>query len=472
MLNGTQLELTNAREQKADIDKHAEDLIAIRSLLAGVEAEKAELTAQLAAKSHETIRLQETNTKLMEQYQDATQRASDLEHDLHDARSVADTEVAAMRSRVMEVDGQISGLREANAKLTATETEMASRLESAEEELQIVRDTNKRLEAFLERVEEDMTQAETAFEQSEKRLEEFVDESQAKLDAARNAKLKYKRRLSEKNNEIGVLTDVNSSLHHQVDQQSRQLDELAQGRTELIQQLSAKEKFVTELKSSSDKRMRSMNSAYNDLRSKYEKQLREQHEDSENRLRTELQAKDVTIGGLQDHKDQSSPSSAALQKEVEALREDKKAFERLVATLKEKVHQLETLREWQEPAEETEEDDVATSSKPGPSRPAPKYIPSSTSSMHTRSSRATSVLSRPASIGHPSLLNERPTTRASTTSKQEDLDAWAKEIERIRLLRDEQAIQLKDNKKARNDLRKSLKDSKSQLHQLEKQKKP
>jgi hypothetical protein len=69
-------------------------------------------------------------------------------------------------------------------------------------------------------------------------------------------------------------------------------------------------------------------------------------------------------------------------------------------------------------------------------------------------------------------LNERPTTRASTTSKQEDLDAWAKEIERIRLLRDEQAIQLRNNKKARNDIRKSLKDSKLQLHQLEKQKKP
>jgi hypothetical protein len=58
----------------------------------------------------------------------------------------------------------------------------------------------------------------------------------------------------------------------------------------------------------------------------------------------------------------------------------------------------------------------------------------------------------------------------STFSKPEDLQAWATEIERVRMLRSEQAIQLKDNKKARQDLRKSIKESKSQLHQLEKAK--
>ncbi|KAF2820530.1 hypothetical protein CC86DRAFT_333008 [Ophiobolus disseminans] len=40
------------------------------------------------------------------------------------------------------------------------------------------------------------------------------------------------------------------------------------------------------------------------------------------------------------------------------------------------------------------------------------------------------------------------------------------------MLRNEQAIELRENKKARGDLRKCLKDSKLQLHQLEKQSKP
>ncbi|KAH7086344.1 hypothetical protein FB567DRAFT_561085 [Paraphoma chrysanthemicola] len=445
-LDTAQLELTASRERMSDVEKHSQEL--------------AELTSQLTQKSHE-------------QYGDATQRVSIAEREIHETRLKADTAAAATTSRIEELDRQMNDLREANTRLTAAEIDMTEKVNSAEDELQAVRETNKRLEAFLERVEEDMAQAETAFEHSEKRLEEFVDESQAKLDAARNAKLKYKRRLSEKNNELGLLTDQNAILHKQVDQQSQQLEELSQSQSELMEELSTKEKFVSELKSSSDKRMRSMNSAYNDLRSKYERQLQEQHEDGATRLRNELLAKDAAIDGLRDHGEESASAFAALQKEVEALRQDKKAFERLVATLQEKVRHLETLREWQEPVEAAVDDNkAATPIKSDVSRTGPSSILSGGSSTHTQSTRAASALSRPGSISQASVLNERPDTRASTKSKQEDLDAWAKEIERIRMLRDEQAIQLKDNKKARSDLRKSLKDSKIQLHQLEKQSKP
>jgi chromosome segregation ATPase len=357
----------------------------------------------------------------------------------------------------LESDKDIHSLRDTNNKLNESEKELAKRLTSAEEDLETVRATNKRLESFLERVERDMAHAETAFEESEKRLEQFVEESGAKLDAARDGKLKYKQRLSERNNEIDNLLNQNSDLLQRIGEKTEEVSALKKGQEEMKEQLEEKDKFVTDLRTSSDKRQRSMNLAYNELRSKYEKHVSGKPGASatrpqRNRAMTDYQLNKVELNS----------SHAALEQEVQGLREDKKAFEQLVTTLQEKVRQLQILEEWHE-AEETP-------SKAGPSRAGPDSMPSTPTTQHTRSSRPGSALSRPTSVSHPSMLHDRPTTGMSTYSKPEDLQAWATEIERVRMLRNEQAVQLKDNKKARHDLRRSLKESKTQLHQLEKQK--
>lgn len=447
----TDQELADFREQRyVDGKQSSVQNLLDRQILESLNSEKVGLIAEAQKAEQEIITLRDTNAELEEAVRQASQHAPGFESELHAARvrlETTETETVALNAKIMESNKKVVDLSQANSNLTESQKHLSERLASAEEELQTVQETNKRLEAFLERVEQDMAQADKAIAESEKRLGEFVEESQAKLDAARNAKLKYKRRLSEKTNEIGVLLGENMQLHDQV-------GELAEDKKELEGQLTEKESFVNEVKSSSDKRQRSMNSAYNELRAKYEKQLREQQEDSSKRLEHELQKKNSMIDGLRQDNGDSNTSFKALEQEVNALREDKKAFERLVRELKEKVRHLETLEEWREPVEEVE----------SPSRASPESIAStSPSTHHTGSSRPGS------SIGHPSY--ERPQTRASTASKQEDLDAWAREIERIRMRRDEQAVQLRDNKKARSDLRKSLKDSEKQLHQLEKQNK-
>jgi len=308
-----------------------------------------------------------------------------------------------------------------------------------------------------------MSKAETAFEDSERRLEEFVEESQAKMDAARNAKLKYKRRLSERNNEIGILLEENSNLHQQIGDHSQELTALGKGKQKMAIELEEKDAYIKELTSSGDKRMRSMNSAYNELRSKYETQSKEQDTGRLSRLEAELSARDATIGALRAERGGNAASFSALEQEVRSLKDDKQTFERLVASLQEKIRHLETLQEWDKPA------DLGGHSTPSrtPARMmSPDLMLSSSQSHHSATRRPISLLSQPTSI-----QQERPTTQASTQSKQEESDAWAMEVERMRLQRDEVAVQLKDNGRARNDLRRSLKQRQSQLDVLEKQNK-
>ncbi|KAF1914107.1 hypothetical protein BDU57DRAFT_557820 [Ampelomyces quisqualis] len=375
-----------------------EDLAALRNEKAQIEQQSgskdadfasATMAAEAAKTVQEVSELRDANGRLEEKLGEAIGRTTGFKNDLQ-------TALVALTSKIGDTNNDLDSLREANTRLTDSEKDMVERLSTAEKDLQNVRETNERLEAFLERVEKEMGYAETAFEDSEKRLEEFVKESQIKLDAARNAKLKYK------------LTD-NTDLRHKIGAKTEQLLE--------------KDKF----------RMRSMNTAYNELRSRYEHQLRG-HGPAAKRP----QRKRAMTDGQPTHKPDMNSSYAALEREVQGLREDKQAFETLVATLQDKIRQLQDLEEWQEPEEQVQ-DSV-------PSTPT------------TRSSRPTSALSA------------RPTTGASTVSRVDDSNAWASEVERIRTLRNEQAIQLKNNKQARHDLRKNLKDTKSQLHHLEKHK--
>ncbi|CAO2658035.1 Nn.00g072950.m01.CDS01 [Neocucurbitaria sp. VM-36] len=454
-------QLKDAEQQSAS---RQSELSSMYLRLNKLESEEVSLTGKLSERSKEMEALRVARTKLECDVRDALGRSRDLESDLRAVEmrlDIAESEGLTLNSKYLDANREIISLRNTNSKLEVSEEDLLLRLASAEEDLDTVRETNARLEAFLEQVETDMATAETAVEESEKRLEEFVEESQAKLDAVRNAKLKYKRRLSERNNEIEILINENSELHHQLDEKTQEVGALEKGKVELLEELSDKKKYIQELQSSNDKRMRSMNSTYNQLRKKYEEQKRQHRpsdHDSADRFSATLQAKDTERKRKQDSKDELTSPFTTLEQEVQALKEDKKVFERLVETLQDKLRQLQVLEEWQAP---TQADGLSSPHHVTIQEPTRDEALSSPPLEHDRNSRPT--------IGHPSVQTDRPTTRSSAVSQEEDLDSWAREVERVRMLRNETAIQLKDMKKARHDLKKSLKSSEAQLHQLEKQ---
>ena len=57
----------------------------------------------------------------------------------------------------------------------------------------------------------------------------------------------------------------------------------------------------------------------------------------------------------------------------------------------------------------------------------------------------------------------------SGSPRDDGTDSWAKEVERVRMQRDETAVKLKGIRKTKSDLKKSLKETEVQLHSLEKQ---
>jgi chromosome segregation ATPase len=431
-----------------------------------MDVNKSSLISQLAAGGEELDELRANHTRLEERFRVTSQRTSELENSLLAAQmqlDIAESEGLDATTKLFDAEKELASLREAHTELETSETDLISRLASAEEDLTTVREKNASLEAFLERVQLDMANAEHAIEQSEQRHQEFMVESQAKLDAARTSKLRYKRRLSERNNELEILINENSDLHHQIGDQTRELGTLKKGKGKLVEELSNKKKYIEELESSTDKRIRSMNSTYNGLRKKFEEQQHQHQEldgDHRNavRLEAELERKITEMEEMQHNHREFEASFDALEQEVRALREDKKALERLIETLQEKIKHLEVLEEWNEPGE--------------PNRTgSPRHI-TILDGAHDTAPSSPNLSERSSSIDHISVHHERPETRASTVSREEDPDSWAKKVEQIRMQRNEAAIQLKGMKKSRHDLKKTLRDTDAQLHRLEREAKP
>ncbi|KAF1831174.1 hypothetical protein BDW02DRAFT_505893 [Decorospora gaudefroyi] len=442
-------ELAAVRHTKGDLEQKLEeagqhalslqdDLSAMHLRVEETESTKTILVSQLSAGGKELQELRATHTKLEDELRATSKHTGELENSLHGAQmrlEIAESEGLDAMNRLLGADQELTSLRDANTKRDTSEKELFARLAGAEEELDTVREKNARLEAFLERMQSDMTDARNAAEDTEKRYQEFAEESQAKLDAAKSSKLRYKRLLS------GV-TNENSELHHQIGEQTRQLGVLKKGKARLETELSKKEKYIEELGSSTDKRIRSMNSAYNSMKKKLEEQQPQHQRLDQNheraiRLEAELERKITEMEEIQHNQGHFEALFHALEQEVRTLREDKKAFEKLVATLQEKIRQLEVLEEWDEPGEAHR-----TSS--------PRHITIQDGAHDTAPSK----------------------TRASTVSREEDLESWARQVERVRTQRNETAVQLKGMKKSRHNLKRTLRDTEAQLHRLEKETKP
>lgn len=439
-----------------------EDAAHMHKRVLELEKSTAGYLSQLSNSSAETETLRAANAQFEDRLQTVTRHNDDLERDAHATAMRLDiAEVEGLRSAadLLEADHALKALHEVNAKLEQSEQHLSKRLASVEEDLDTVRQTNTHLEAILERVTKDMDKAEATVKESSKQFAEYLTESQAKLEAARSAKSRYKNRLSEKTSEMETLTAENLDLHKQVDEQSEELVTLKKGKAKLEETLSSKDKYMKELRSSSDKRIRSLNSAYNALRKEHEQRVKQTRpaveKDNTRRLEAELRFKDAEMEKMKT----SIDSYAALEHEVRSLREDKKVFQRLVEQLQHKMQQLQVLEDWEEPTQ------VGSPSSPPHvtiSDDTFYSLPSSPSTRHTRSPRPDSVFS----MGHP---GDRPITRASAHSHDDDLDSWAQEVERVRMLRDETAIQLRDLRRSKHDLKKDLKNTEAELHRLEKE---
>jgi chromosome segregation ATPase len=459
--------LATLREAKTELEqeldsagKHAlslqQDMSGMRSRMEELESNKASLVSDLSVGSKELAELRATHAELEKLQRATSHRTYELENDLHAAQmglEIAEAEGLNATNKLFSAEKELTTLRETNAEFGVSEKDLISRLASAEEDLVTVREKNASLEAFLERVQLDLSSAQHVIEKTEQRYQSFVEESQAKLDAAETSKIRYKRRLSERNNELEILINENSDLHHQIGDHKRKLAE----------ELSKKEKYIEELQSSTDKRIRSMNSAYNGLRKEFnEQQHQHQKLDGDHksavRLEAELERKTTEMEEMQYNHREFEASFEALEQEVRALREDKKAFEQLIETLQEKIRNLEVLEEWNEPHEPNR-----TSS--------PRHITILDGVYDTAPSSPSLSERSMSSMDHDSMQHERPETRASTVS-HEDRDSWAKRVEQVRMQRDEAALQLKGMKKSRHNLRKTLRESDAQLHRLEREAKP
>ncbi|KAF2182557.1 hypothetical protein K469DRAFT_636494 [Zopfia rhizophila CBS 207.26] len=412
-------QLRASQQSSSDLQR---ELQTSHDKLASMEASMGELQARLKQSEESRLGLADEVHNITQSKTEAEDRLTgtlkskaSLEHDLTSTRSRllrAETEGANLHAKLSVADIELDALRRTNADLEKSEKHLLSRLTTAEKELGAVRRANEELEAFLEQAEQDMIVAEATVEESSKQLDAFVDESNAKLSAAQRSNMKYKRRLSVKGKELETLKDENSDLHYQIEQ---------------------KEQDIESLKS------------------------------SESRLQAELQIRDATIEELQKSKSDFAASVDAIEEELRILRESKRTFEQVVSTLQEKTRHMEVLAEWEQPADPNE---AAGWLNPEGQDHMEGFTPSPTIQriLHSRPGTARSKLS-----GEPEI--QRFTSRGTVRTTEEDLQTWAKEVERVRMLRDETAVQLKGMKKVKSSLKKTLKASEAQLESLEKKQK-
>ncbi|KAL1612618.1 hypothetical protein SLS60_000847 [Paraconiothyrium brasiliense] len=455
-------------------DDFEKELGAARSRLSVFKADTSALHNKLSDAYNELDTVRKAKIDLEERFSTAAGSRSQVEKDLEAVRlqlREQESQGTTMISVISEADKELANLKQTNDKLNASEKDLLHRLEIAEEELRSVQTANTRLETFLEKVEQDMLKAEAAFADSEQRLDEFVAQSEAKINAATTSKLKYKRRLTARNKEIEILIDENSALHHHVSDQSRELESLVQSKNKLLVEAQGKEKTIQELEWTHKERLRNERKSKDDqleelrriqLRSEsdYESQIEKRDsamsvlkQEQQNRLRSELQVKNTRIGELQKDKDEFAASLAAVEAELWELRENKASFEALVKTLNEKIQQLEASDRPQEPVDIATEtfSDRKSHQEDAEASPSTNIPPKRTATVDSEHSRS----------------SVHPDVPLSSTEPAGGSDSWRREVDRVRLLRDETANQLRGMKKVENDLRKSLKDSEKQLHDLE-----
>lgn len=151
-------------------------------------------------------------------------------------------------------------------------------------------------------------------------------------------------------------------------------------------------------------------------------------------------------------------SLAAVETELQELKESKKEYTQLVARLQSKIRRLteNTASQIESPKLSLQASNI--SQEKGRRSRARSPAPLSTSSSRPQSAKS-----------HHSIHPDLP---LRSVEEDGDVNNWAREVERVRMLRDETLVELESMKKTRDDLRKSLKESEARLHELERHGKP
>jgi len=181
-------------------------------------------------------------------------------------------------------------------------------------------------------------------------------------------------------------------------------------------------------------------------------------EGSERELRRELRDRDTTIEELIKSRSEFRASLEKIEEEMRGLKEERRVFEECVRTLQERNRELGVLGEWDldhddddgdggssfiyadaEEEDDGDDGDVFTATAP-PMQQRPH------SSMELRGDHRHAMFATG---------TQRPRTMAGAGSAE--MDAWAKDVERVRVLRRETAVQVRGIRRVKEVIRRSLK---------------
>ncbi|KAL1626400.1 hypothetical protein SLS56_006898 [Neofusicoccum ribis] len=328
-------------------------------------------------------------------------------------------DVRALKLSKAHVESDLSMALKSRANLEATVRANRTKL--------LVAETNEiNLQAKLSAAEEEVA-----------KLRAFVNE-------ARRVEGKLEARIAVAEEELTAVKKANEELEHFLSESRAaegEADDETNARLSAAEEL--REKYQKKLSMTEDeiRRLQEENISLNSEIEKRDYDIEFLH-DQESILSAELRSKDKWIGDLNHANEEFAQGMESIEVELRILRETKVAFQTVVKELREKGANLEVLREWGGEASSHHSGD-----KPLPNTP-PKVKRTSTMMSEER---------------------ERPHSRASShrsTEGDEELEQWAKEVERVRLLRDETVVQLRGLRQSESLLRKNLKASEMELQRL------
>ncbi|KAK0661880.1 Myosin-13 [Lasiodiplodia hormozganensis] len=428
----------------------------------------------------------ETERKLQNEIQARTALQWDV-NQLEQSKSRLSQEIQRMRAKIesrnleeAQLKDQVTELLKSRRSLQNQLREALRQLDIEEQknpeaanELERLRKSKEELEANLAHLKDTTGNLHADLQLTRKKLEtaeKSRTELQEQLEVSQKANdgLRGDAKLSAAEEEVATLRAVviearrvEGKLEARIAVAEEELTAVKKANEEL-------ETFLSETRDNLDDETKAKLSAAEELREKYQKKLsmteeeihrlqaenkslsseieRKDHDieelrSQESSLSAELRSKDKWIGDLNQANEEFAQGMESIECELRVLRETKKAFQTVVKELRERGAHLEVLREWTG-------DDKSTHSQEKPLPNAPFKM------------RRTSTL-----------LSEegRPASRASShrsTEGEDELDAWAKEVERVRMLRDETVIQLKGLRQSESLLRKNLKASELELQRL------
>ncbi|EKG21049.1 Prefoldin [Macrophomina phaseolina MS6] len=439
-------DMKNLQESKKETEQKLQDQIQARTALQWdvnqLEQTKARLQQEIQRMRAKIESRNTEETQLKEQVQELLKSRRSLQNQLREALRQLDIE----EQKNPEAIEELERLRKSKEELEANLARLKDTTGSLHSDLQLTR-------RKLESAEKSRMELKEQLELSQKANDGLrgdaklsaAEEEVAKLRAfvleAKRVEGKLEARIAVAEEELTAVKKANEELETFLAESRADVDEETNARLTAAEEL--REKYQKKL-SMTEEEIRRLQEENSSLSSEIERKDHDietlrSHESS---LASELRSKDRWIGDLNQANEEFAQGMESIEVELRVLRETKVAFQTVVKELRERGAHLEVLKEW------TGEDERTTQSdgKPLPNTP-PKM------------KRTSTMISEEA----------RPVSRASShrsTEGDEELEQWAREVERVRMLRDETVVQLRGLRQSESMLRKNLKASEMELQRL------